>query len=169
MNGDVQYYLATLAFNNGEQLEDSHVNILRLQQEIMISGESFSPTRLMFQYMKALSNIDKPISSIAPKMTYISTFLDNNGKSSVYTGGYLYGIYRYLDMIRTPNILTTSGWKSLSSFQHFVFHKHWCSNSLVSYCSSPHKTEEYFWILWKNWTQSWCLHHPWYKIPPTKS
>ena len=30
MNGDVHYDLATLAFNNGEQLEDFHVRILRL-------------------------------------------------------------------------------------------------------------------------------------------
>ena len=28
MNGDVQYDLATLAFNNGEQLEDFHSRIL---------------------------------------------------------------------------------------------------------------------------------------------
>ena len=40
MNGDVQSDLATLAFRNGEQLEDFHSRILRLQQEIMLSGES---------------------------------------------------------------------------------------------------------------------------------
>ena len=49
MNGDFQYDLATLAFKNGEQLEDFHSRILRLQQEIMLSGEFFSPTRLLFQ------------------------------------------------------------------------------------------------------------------------
>ena len=54
MNGDVQYYLATLDINNREQIEDFHGIILRLQQEIVISGEIFSPTRLIFQYMKAL-------------------------------------------------------------------------------------------------------------------
>ena len=32
MNGDVQYYLSTLALKNGEQLEDFHSRILRLQQ-----------------------------------------------------------------------------------------------------------------------------------------
>ena len=32
MNGDVQYNLATLAFNNGEQIEDYHSRILILQQ-----------------------------------------------------------------------------------------------------------------------------------------
>ena len=42
MNGDVQSDLDTLAFNNGEQLEYFHGRILRLQQEIMISGEIVS-------------------------------------------------------------------------------------------------------------------------------
>ena len=42
MNGDFQSDLATLAFNNGEKLEDFHDRILRLQQKIMLSGE-FSP------------------------------------------------------------------------------------------------------------------------------
>ena len=39
MNGDIQSGLATLAFRNGEQLEDFHSSILRLQQEIMLSEE----------------------------------------------------------------------------------------------------------------------------------
>ena len=54
MNGDVQSDLATLEFKNGEQLEDFHIRILRLQQEIMLSGGIISPTRLLFQYMQAL-------------------------------------------------------------------------------------------------------------------
>ena len=49
MNGDVKSDLATLAFRNGEQLEYFHSRILRLQQEIMLSGEIVSPTRLIFQ------------------------------------------------------------------------------------------------------------------------
>ena len=56
MNGDVQYDLSTLAFKNGEQLEDFHSRIIRLQQEIMLSGEIVSSTRLLFQYMKAITN-----------------------------------------------------------------------------------------------------------------
>ena len=32
MNGDIQSDLATLAFKNGEKLEDFHIRILRLQQ-----------------------------------------------------------------------------------------------------------------------------------------
>ena len=42
MNGNVQSDIATLASRNGEQLEDFHSRILRLQQEIIISGENFS-------------------------------------------------------------------------------------------------------------------------------
>ena len=49
INGDVQSNLSTLAFNNGEQLEDFHIRILILKQEIIFSGESVSPTRLIFQ------------------------------------------------------------------------------------------------------------------------
>ena len=37
MNGDVQSDLAILVFKNGEQLEDLHSRILRLQKEIMLS------------------------------------------------------------------------------------------------------------------------------------
>ena len=38
MNGDVQSDIVTLSFNNGEQLEYFCSKILRLQQEIMLSG-----------------------------------------------------------------------------------------------------------------------------------
>ena len=96
MNRYVQSDLATLAFKNGEQLEDFHSRILRLQQEIMLSGEIVSPTRIIFQYMKALAKSEKLRAFIAPKMTYLITFLDNNVKSAVYTGGDIHGIYRYL-------------------------------------------------------------------------
>ena len=54
MKGDVQSYIATLALKNGEQLEYFNSRIIRLQQEIMFSEEIFSPTRLLFQYMKAM-------------------------------------------------------------------------------------------------------------------
>ena len=40
MNGGVQYYLATLAFKNGEQLEYFHCRILRIQQKTNLSGEN---------------------------------------------------------------------------------------------------------------------------------
>ena len=93
MNGDVQSDLDTLDFKNGEKLEDFHSKILRLRQEIMLSVEIVPPTRLIFQYMKALTKIDKLRDFIAPKMTGLVTFLDNNGKSAVYEGGYIHGIY----------------------------------------------------------------------------
>ena len=79
MNGDVQKNLATLALNNGEQLEYFHSRIIRLQKEIMLSGEIFSPSILIFQYMKALTNSEKVRYFIAPNMTDIITFLENNG------------------------------------------------------------------------------------------
>ena len=109
MNGDVQSDLATLAFKSGEQLEDFHIRIIRLQQEIMLSGEIFSPTRLIFQYMKALKKSEKHRDFIAPNMTDLINFLDNNVKSVVYTGGDIHGIYRYLEMIGAPTTLTNSG------------------------------------------------------------
>ena len=43
-------------------------------------------------------------------------FLDNNGKSSIYTGGDINGLYFCLEMIGSPNTLTTSGHHS----HHFV-------------------------------------------------
>ena len=82
----------------------------------MLSGDIFSPTRLLFQYMKALSKSDKLRSFVAPKMTYLITFLDNNKKLAVYTGGNIHGIYRYLEMIGYPTTLTTSCHHS----RHFI-------------------------------------------------
>ena len=62
----------------------------------MLSVDIVSPTILIFQYMKALSNSDKLRAFISPKITDLITFLDNNGKSSTYKGGDIHGIYRYL-------------------------------------------------------------------------
>ena len=49
-------------------------------------------------------------------MRYVNTFLDNNGKSAVYTGGDIHGIYRYLEMIGAPTTFTPSCHRS----HHFV-------------------------------------------------
>ena len=49
MNGDVQSGLANMEFNNGEQLEDFHSMIFRLEQEIVLSGETVSLTGILFQ------------------------------------------------------------------------------------------------------------------------
>ena len=78
----------------------------------MFSGEIVTPTRLIFHYMKALTRSEKLRAFIAPKMTDLVTFLDKNGKSSVYMGGYIHGIYFYLEMIGAPTTLTTSGQRS---------------------------------------------------------
>ena len=83
MNGDVQSDLATLVFKNIEQLEYFHKIILRLQQEIILSRESVSPKRLIFQCIKSLSNSDKLKELIVTKITNPITFLDNNVKSAV--------------------------------------------------------------------------------------
>ena len=112
MNGNVQSDLATLAFRNGEQLEDFHSRILRLQLEIMLSGEIVSPTKLLFQYMKALTKSEKLKAFIAPTITDLTTFHDKNGKSAVNEGGDIHGIYCYIDMIEAPTTLTTSGHRS---------------------------------------------------------
>ena len=78
----------------------------------MLYGEIVSPTRLLFRYMKAWTNIDKLKAFISPKITDLITFLDKNGKSTVYEGGDIHGIYRYLEIIGAPTTLTTSGHRS---------------------------------------------------------
>ena len=66
MNGDIKYDIATLAFKNGEQLENFHRKIIRLQQEIMLYGEIVAPDRLLFQCMKASEKSYKLRAFIAP-------------------------------------------------------------------------------------------------------
>ena len=48
-------------------------------------------------------------SVILGSMKDLITFLDNNGKYAVYTGGEIHEIYRYLEMNGAPTTLTTSG------------------------------------------------------------
>ena len=45
-------------------------------------------------------------------MTDLITFIENNGKSAVYTGVNIHEIYFYLEMIGAPNTLTISGQRS---------------------------------------------------------
>ena len=108
MTSDVQSDLATLAYKNREKLEDFCSRIPILKQEIILSGETLSHTRLLFQYIKALSKSEKLKQFIAPKITDTITFLDNNGKYAVYIGVNIHGIYRYLEIIGSPKTLTTS-------------------------------------------------------------
>ena len=96
MDGGVQYDVSTLAFNNGEQIEYFHSIILRLQQEIIFSGETVYPTKIILQYMKALSKGNKLKALIAPKMAYLITLPSNNVKLAVYTGGNIHGLYCYM-------------------------------------------------------------------------
>ena len=96
MNGDVQSDLATLKFKNGKQLEYFHSRIIILEQEIILSRETVSPKIHLFQYTKLFSKSKNLKLFIAPKMTYLITFLENNAKSSVYTGDNIHGIYHYL-------------------------------------------------------------------------
>ena len=78
----------------------------------MLYGEIVAPTRLLFQYMKASSNSDKLRDFIAPKMTNLINFLDNNLKYTVYIVWDIHGIYCYLDIIGSPTTLTTLGQRS---------------------------------------------------------
>ena len=48
-------------------------------------------------------------------MTYLITLLDNNGKSAVYIGGNMHGLYPYIEMIIDFTTLTTSD----QQFHHF--------------------------------------------------
>ena len=107
----------------------------------MLSGDIVSPTRLIFQYMKALINSEKLRAFIDPKMTDIITFLDNNGKYSVYIGGYIHGIYRYLEMVGAPTKFSTSGQR----YHHFSIHEVQ-KNTICKYCGRVgHKDD--VWII----------------------
>ena len=54
MNGNLQSYLYTLEFNNGEQIEDFHSRNLGLEQEVKLSGQTTSTIRLLLQYTQEL-------------------------------------------------------------------------------------------------------------------
>ena len=51
INGGFKYDLYTLDFKQGEQMEEHHGRIIRLQQEVNLSGETASPKKFLFQYM----------------------------------------------------------------------------------------------------------------------
>ena len=63
---------------------------------MILSGENVSPTRLILNYTKAFKNRDKLKAFIAPNMKDLIMFLDNNGKSAVYTGGNIHEICSYI-------------------------------------------------------------------------
>ena len=88
-----------MVFKNEKQPEDFHSRIIRLQQEIILSGETLSPTRLLFQYTKEFSKSEKLKGLIVPKIIDIIKLPVKNGKYVVYTGGNIHGIYIHLEMI----------------------------------------------------------------------
>ena len=112
MNGDVQFNLVTLEFKNRERLEYFHSIILIIWQEINLSGETVSVTRLIFPSIKALSKSNKLKAIIVPKMIDIIKFLDNNIKFDFYTGGGIHGLCSYLEINGAPTTLTTSSQRS---------------------------------------------------------
>ena len=84
MDGDVKSDLATLSFKNREKLEDFYSRILRIQQKTNLSVETVSPTIFIFHCIKVLSKNDKIKSFLFIKMTDLTTFLEKNGKLSIY-------------------------------------------------------------------------------------
>ena len=80
VNCGVQSDLSNLALNNREQLEDFHSRILILQQVIILSGETLSPTILLLQYMEELSKSNKLKAFIATKKIDLTTFPEKNKK-----------------------------------------------------------------------------------------
>ena len=108
MNGDVQSDLSTLELNNEELLEYIYSRTLILQKEIILYGETAYHIRPILQYMKVLQNSDKLKEIIAPNMTDLITFLDKNVKLDIYTGGDIFELYCYLEIIGSPTNLTAS-------------------------------------------------------------
>ena len=89
--------------------------VIILQLEINLSGETVSPNRFIFQYIKSLSNINKLKTFIVPNLTDFIKFLDNNVILIIYRGGNIHGLYCYLEIIGSSTTLTTSGHR----FHHF--------------------------------------------------
>ena len=79
-------------------------------------------------------------------MTYITTFIDNNVKSAVYTRGNIHGLYCYQEMIGAPKKLTTSGQRShnfdpkysihndIASLQPVIEGLHMMQKSIFKFC-----------------------------------
>ena len=67
--------------------------------------------------MKILSNSFKLTLFVMSKMIDLITFLDKNGKASIYTGRYFYDLYNYLWMIGVPTNLNYSIY-----FSHYCVH-----------------------------------------------
>ena len=112
MKGYVYYDLSKLAFNAVEQIKDFHSRIIRIQQYTILLVETVYPTRLLYQYIKALSKSDKLKVFIASKMTYLLTFLDNKNNVYIYKWWKIHGLKEYCG----PNCLWPIKIESLSDY-----------------------------------------------------
>ena len=74
--------------------------------------------------MEELSKSDKIRAFIATNMTDLITFIENNGKYSVYKGGDIHVIYRYLDIIGAPTTMNNSGQRSHNLSPSFSSNKY---------------------------------------------
>ena len=80
--------------------------------------------------MKEFSKSEKLKAFIVPKMIDHITFIDNNGKSVVYTGGKNHWLYSYLETIGAPTKFTASG---------HIYHNFGLSSSINNYTSPLQK------------------------------
>ena len=68
------------------------------------------PTRIIFQYTKALSKCGGIKVFISPNMADLVTYLYRHSKEVKYYGSDIHDLYHYLYMIGCPTTLTCSGW-----------------------------------------------------------
>ena len=102
--------------------------------------------------MNSFSNIDKLRAFVAPKITDLTTPLDNNRKSDLYKGGDIYGIYRYLEIIGAPTTLNTSGQRSRNFRPSPPINNDAASIQPVI-AALRMRQNSIFQMLWNNWTQ----------------
>ena len=105
MNGGVKSDLTNLAFKNEEQLECFSLYNYHTSTGNYPIWKTFSPNIFIFRYMKTFSKSDKIKAFIASIMSYLIRSLGNNRKLSVKTGGVINGLYRYLNISRSPTTL----------------------------------------------------------------
>ena len=92
----------------------------------------FSPTRLIFQYMTALTNCGGLKSLIVLKIIDIIIYLGRHGKEAPYGGSGIHYLYNHQDMIGDPTNLNYSGW----NYHSFYIKTNTLSVSLVPVIAS---------------------------------
>ena len=89
-------YPPTPALNNREQnlnifLYSRIISDVKTGNYPLLEEKCIPPIRIISRYIEALLKYHTNSKSlIMPKMTYLITFLDNNGKSDIYTGGIIF-------------------------------------------------------------------------------